>query len=44
MLTRERVCQIKFLANAFDLRGIQVKLTNGFLSPIFDMVGQANPD
>lgn len=44
MLTTERITQIKFLANDYDLRGVQVKLSNGFLSPIFEMIGNVYPD
>ena len=44
MLTTERITQIKFLASDYDLRGVQVKLSNGFLSPIFDMIGNVMPD
>ena len=44
MLTTERITQIKFLANNYDLRGVQVKLSNGFLSPIFEMIGNTNVD
>ena len=44
MLTTERITQIKFLANDYDLRGVQVKLSNGFLSPIFEMIGNVHAD
>ena len=34
MIPEVRVTQIKFICN-YDIRGVQIKLSNGYLSPIF---------
>ena len=31
-----RVSEIRFVANKFDLLGVQIKLSNGIVSPIFE--------
>lgn len=44
IFSHARIKELKFVANHYDLRGVQVKLSNGHVSPIFSCCWPSSSD